>query len=208
MEKLTKGVLDEMTEHTMQESQDNTRKPLSVACQMFPGFRTHFDHQLERMVMEAWQFVVDMNRARDPRWISFIGNSGTGKTFISDMIHSYAYCNLEMSQHLSLINPVMKVFWPKLLSQLRDQDYWRVQDLSDCNFVFIDEVSVEHDPSGFAKDKLCEILSCRVNKWTVITSNLTLQKLAEIDARISSRMIRGKSVVVEVNTIDYALRKT
>jgi len=122
------------------------------------------------------------------------------------MVYRLAAGNEKLSRHPVLINGVAKAFWPKLLSELRNREYHRIDDLAEANFVFLDELSVEHDPSGFGRDKLCELLSRRIGKWTLITSNLTLQKLADIDTRISSRMIRDRSVVVEVTTTDFALR--
>ncbi len=155
------------------------------------------------MLVEACDFIDDEG---EPRWLSLIGNSGTGKTFLAEKVFQKMRGHPLLMEHRELINPVIKIFWPKLLSQLRDGDYYRIRDLADANFVFIDEIAVEHDPSGFGKDKLCELLSSRVKKWTILTSNLTLEKLSNIDTRISSRMIRGGSVVVETDAMDFYLR--
>jgi DNA replication protein DnaC len=173
----------------------------------FPEFKTLQDPVLKKMVQSAARFEIEFSALSDPRWLSFLGNSGTGKTMISKTLYGRAMGVERLTTHPQLICGVAKTFWPKLVSDLRAQKYWLLDDLVDANFVFIDEIAVEHDPSGFAKDKLCELLSRRVGKWTLITSNLNLEKLSEIDARISSRMIRGKSVVCECDTTDYFLRR-
>lgn len=197
--------LTETAEHTTKERLPFIER-LRSAESHFPDFQHFGDEDLQRMMVEATEFRCELFDQGKPRWLSLIGNSGTGKTFLAEKVFRSASCTPGLTAHRELINPVMKVFWPKLLSQLRDGDYYRIRDLSDANFVFIDEIAVEHDPSGFGKDKLCELLSSRVNKWTVLTSNLTLEKLAQIDTRISSRMIRGGSVVVETNAMDFFLR--
>lgn len=179
-------------------------------------FQTLNDPILELAVIEAESFACDMvSSGRKeacivPRWLSLLGISGTGKTLLAGEVYKWAkacqWINKINHRQGGLIDTVRKVFWPKLLTKLRNQEYWLLDELAECNFVFLDEIAVEHDPSGFAKDKLCELLSRRVRGWTVLTSNLTLGKLAELDARIPSRMIRDGSVAVEMQTQDYSLR--
>lgn len=122
------------------------------------------------------------------------------------MLYRRARSYPHIAFHPKLTSGAHFAFWPKLLTQLRDGKYWIVEDLADANLVFLDELVTEHDPSGFAKDKLCELLSRRIGKWTIITSNLTLSKLSELDTRISSRMIRGGSRTIEVDALDFSLR--
>jgi DNA replication protein DnaC len=61
---------------------------------------------------------------------------------------------------------------------------------------------------GVGVDKLCQILSKREKKWTVVTANLSLAEIAkQMDSRISSRLLRNNSYVVEVNAEDYEIRR-
>ena len=192
---------------------------------MFQTFKTFHDPVLEGMLGEAELFVSELPwkkrpaflatmmggpcedaRSIVPRWLSFLGQSGTGKTFLSQLIFEQAARVTALKASALVLSPIRKFFWPRLLSRLRDGEYWLVRELADCNFVFLDELSLEHDPSGFGADKLCEILSCRVGKWTLLTSNLSMEKLGDVDGRISSRLRRGGSVVVEVETVDFNLR--
>lgn len=153
-------------------------------------------------------FLLAMQENRNPRWLSFVGTSGTGKTYLAEQIFQWAKKQRHMMQHPNLCCPVLKRFWPKLLKDLRDGQYWLIDDLAEANFLFLDEVVIEHDPTGFAKDKLAELLSRRCGHWTVITSNLDMERIHSLDGRIASRMIRGGSEVAEVNTIDFAMRDT
>lgn len=176
----------------------------------FPAFQTLNDTVLESMVVAAEEFAGKFDDSKyqfKPCWLSFVGTSGTGKTFLSESIYAVAkkMCP-HLTIHRELVSGVYKYFWPRLVTKLREGEYWIVEDLAMANFVFLDEIAVEHDPSGFAKDKLCELLSRRVGKWTLLTSNLSLEKLGEMDARIPSRMIRDGSVVVDCSTQDYSLR--
>ncbi len=158
------------------------------------------------MLGAATDFLVDMESQQNARWLSYCGESGTGKTFLAKKIRTSATRMTHMMDHPTLIYSIQFLFWPDLLSRLRDGEFWRMDDISEANLVILDEIAIDHDPSGFAADKLCQILSRRVGKWTLLTSNWTLSKIQEMDPRISSRMVRDKSVVVACDTVDYATR--
>jgi len=159
------------------------------------------------MLDSSASFCAELNAGLRPRWLSFIGDSGTGKTFISEAICNYAKTIPTLMFHHTLKCGVIKEFWPKLLSKLRDGEYWRVNDLREANFLFLDEIVIEHDPSGFAKDKLYEVLSSRCGKWTVLTTNMRHESISHMDQRIMSRMTRDGSAVIACNTMDYSLRR-
>lgn len=83
-----------------------------------------------------------------------------------------------------------------------------MSELASERFVVFDELGADRDPSGHIRDCLARTLCSRVGKWTIITSNKTLEQIgADIDTRIASRMIRDGSEVVEVELTDYSLRK-
>src|SRR6266576_3573310 len=102
-------------------------------AQLFPQFDLLNDPVLARMVDDAAQFAAEFraNPESSPRWLSCLGGSGTGKTFLAGMLWNYAHATHELRTHHSLLCGVVKVFWPKLLSQLREQKYWLVEDLAD-----------------------------------------------------------------------------
>jgi len=98
--------------------------------------------------------------------------------------------------------------WRNCCSSFRSGSYGLIEDLCNEWFVILDDVGSERDPTGFIASALDQILNARQRKWTLITTNLSLREIAEIDTRISSRMLRNGSVVVETKTIDYALRSS
>ena len=184
-----------------------TPRALSILLsEPLQAFETLEDPILEKMKHEAQEFLIDISAKQKPRWLSYCGISGTGKTFLAKRIRTAANRIPHMINHDKLLNPVMFQFWPDLLGHLRYQEFWRMDDIAEANLVVFDEIAIDHDPSGFAADKLCQMLSRRVGKWTLITSNWTLSRIQEIDPRIASRMVRDKSVVVGCDTVDYATR--
>lgn len=159
------------------------------------------------MLAQAEKFCRDMaDPDCRPRWISFLGRSGTGKTFLADLIYQIAALDRRLVKHRNLCCGVIASTWKSLYKKLLDRQYWLMEEYEMANFVFLDEIVCDHDPSGFAKDKLSELICSRVNKWTLITSNLDLAAIEKLDARISSRLIRDGNVIVTCNTKDFASR--
>lgn len=73
-------------------------------------------------------------------------------------------------------------------------------------FLVLDEVGAERDNTGFASEQLATLLGCRVGRWTIITSNMTLEQFRAIDGRIFSRLFRDNGTVVEVDAKDFGMR--
>lgn len=98
-------------------------------------------------------------------------------------------------------------YWPHIADRMKSGAWHAANDIIEPEMCVIDDVGAEHDPSKAITSALCRVIEQRLKKWTVITSNLTLAQIGEkLDTRISSRMIRGRSVVVELNTTDFNLR--
>lgn len=170
------------------------------------NFQTHNDPELIGMLNAATEFTAAMKLRTNPHWLSLVGKSGTGKTHLAKGLRAYAEFS-QLRNHPTLTNGVRFVYWPKALDAIRGGDYGLADTIAQLNFVVLDDIGAERDPSGFAADKLSRILGERANKWTVITSNLSLAEIGErIDVRVVSRLIRGSNVVVESNAMDYALR--
>lgn len=178
--------------------------PISTRMPTLNSFQTHGDPVLTKMRERAEAFVGAMMDKAAPHWISFCGGSGTGKTFLSRLIMQSAPAS--MTTHRELRNGVMFFSWPHMLCELRAGKYFKEDDFADANLAVMDDIGATRDPSGFAADTLYRCLNRRGSKWTVITSNLTLPMLGDIDIRISSRMIRDRNVCVSSATLDYALR--
>lgn len=72
--------------------------------------------------------------------------------------------------------------------------------------VDLDDNGAERDTTGFASEQLNTLLGCRADKWTILTSNLSLSQLGDIDPRIADRMIRSPNIIVQLSTISHSLR--
>lgn len=97
--------------------------------------------------------------------------------------------------------------WRAQVENFQKGIYSEIEDMCDFDFLVLDDIGSEHDPSGIGKAKLDRILNARLGKTTVITSNLLLDQIqAKIDARVSSRLIRNDSTVVELIVDDFNLR--
>ena len=60
--------------------------------------------------------------------------------------------------------------------------------------------------TDFINSKLQQLLNKRLNKWTVITSNLSLNDFSHKDERIASRLVRGGNQVIQIDATDYYLK--
>ena len=145
------------------------------------------------------------------RWLTFLGTSGAGKTFLANIIwwqaHGSSY--VEPGTAADLYRHTHFEHWPKFVRDCKSGRFnisLAVDSLVKPAFVVIDEIAASNDPSGFVADLLCQVASGRVNKPTVFTGNVTLDTIERMDVRIASRMVRDSNEVIEVSTIDYALR--
>jgi len=167
-------------------------------------FQTFNEPQLESMLNEAARFDREATENKAPRWLSFCGPSGIGKTHVATQL----FKSLEplFHDHPSLLSGAKKIIWPRLLPRLRDGDYWLIDDIRDAHLVLLDDFGTER-PTEFALEKLYEIIEARTRKWTILTCNLSLAQIAELmDTRIASRLLRDGSKVLDIAVQDFNLR--
>ena len=180
-------------------------------------FKTLGDPQLEHMKREAASFLDDMLCGREPRWISFLGTSGAGKTMLAKLISS-AYrekYHLQIDWKTSDTKRLNRfrggfINWGKAINErMLRGDYDFLDDLKSFSFFAIDDIASEYDKHrALSASKLYDVFESRLKKWTVITANLSLDQIGNVlDARIASRMIRGNSTVVDVSVTDFNLRR-
>lgn len=140
------------------------------------------------------------------------GENGTGKTHCAKRVHKWVGCTGHGKQFIRYENEVSHIKsaywnWPALLDALKSGEWHLVEDLIEVDVLIIDELGGGHDPSFVGVDKLCQILSARENKWTLITTNITPDNWeTKFDRRVASRMVRN-SVIVDLSGVpDYATR--
>ncbi len=63
------------------------------------------------------------------------------------------------------------------------------------------------DPTNYVAEAVATLAEMRLNRWTMLATNLSLEEIAErMDARISSRIVRHNHKLVSIAAGDYALR--
>jgi len=150
------------------------------------------------------EWLAAFDAKESPRWLSLLGMSGTGKTHCALRLWKYASqrANFSRTDYFP-----KRFFWPDFVDELRSGNaYEQFNDLKKWPVLFLDDIGAERDASGFAAEKLNTLLGCRMDKWTLLTSNKDFDALAAIDGRISSRLIRDKNICVGIKTKDFSER--
>ena len=180
------------------------------------AFETFGEPKLQEMITAAGCFLnaVAAHGSLSGRWLTLTGRSGTGKTHLASKI---AKIVKRRRVDERIITPSRWTFfrartlkWGSFVDALMAGEWGIVRELSEVDFLFLDEIGDEAvGTREIAFSKFGRVCDARLGKWTVFTSNLGLEHIAKIDARISSRMLRQGNVVVDVggNVSDYALRR-
>lgn len=157
---------------------------------------------VREMHREAQWFLNDLAHrqgryAMQPRWLVLCGQCGCGKSHLAWEIRNVAQSVLGFTERTAQ-------FWKcsRYAERLRN-GYWDFQNhLVRLPLLVLDDVGAEYG-SEVLRGKLFDLLDNRLDKWTVITTNLSAGEVAErLDARIASRLRRGNNVLVEVREAD------
>jgi len=140
-------------------------------------------------------FLRHDHRAR--YWLSLVGPCGIGKTHLAKAV-------ARTHRHITGKDGRF-IRWIDALNYMRDGHHSYAVELAREHLLVIDDIGAEHG-SEYGTQKLLEILEKRLGRWTFITSNLTMDRFAELDKRIASRMVRDHNKVIAVDATDYALR--
>jgi DNA replication protein DnaC len=170
--------------------------------------------QLALMLSAAAIFLRAVKAGKNPFWLTLLGSSGAGKTYLARKIWRWYRSSTLFRSRMDedtgdIIFPGSWINWPSIAGELLgNEGYGILSDLQNEKLIVLDEIGADRDPSGHTRDCLARLLSARVGKWTIITSNKTLGDIQrDIDARISSRIIRDGSLVVDVDVPDFHLRR-
>ncbi len=171
---------------------------------------------------EAVSFIDDLFNAREPRWLSLLGNSGVGKTMLAKRIwhlfRDHRHTNIDwvrskQTEAEGRQGRIMRwrggfINWGKAVNRMLEGDYEFLEDLRTYDFFVLDDVVSEYQKMReLSAAKLYDVLESRLGKWTVITANVFLNQVSQsLDQRIASRMLRNNSTVVEVDVPDFNLR--
>ena len=195
---LLHSALTEIKEPSTKASPMNTEawaRWLDVDMRGLPSIRS--------MVTACASFLVAFRGNQTPRWITLMGKTGVGKTHCARRVWDYAQRNANWSR--SAYSPRL-VYWPRFVSSLRaGTAFDLLRDMMVWPVLFIDDIGAERDASGFATEQLNTLLGCRSDRWTILTSNLSLEMIAQVEPRIADRIIRAPNLFVEVDAPSYAL---
>lgn len=174
-------------------------------------FKTFGDPELVRLLDASQKWLEGHSRGIEPRWCSLLGKSGTGKTFLAKQCHKkIKQLGLDCYPHkvtgITQQRSMLWFYWPKFVRRLRGGEFTLVDAAVDADILFIDDLGSEYR-TDYIIGALTEICDQRLNKWTFVTSNLTLDGIAEqVDPRVTSRMLRGDNTVAETSALDFVLR--
>lgn len=147
---------------------------------------------------EAARFCDDVLSNRPPRWLSILGPSGIGKTFINRQICRRLGDWWKVTTETGRRRPWIAEIVPA--SDLGD--YKASRDYAKADLVFVEDIgagSGEKGPGAVTRSRIAELLQLRSGKWTLLDANLYRAEVAElIDPRIASRLKRDGSVLIEL----------
>ena len=227
--KTLKTAITETLERTTKDPEATTQKayfePWGIdSFAKWAKFDSLNDSELEKLLTASNEFARDLNAVAAPRWLTMLGNSGVGKTMLAKRLHYFAnQCGQVIFDRAvsgqrdcgNIFNRVRFFSWPEIVKGMYRGEYGILDDIKTDWFVVLDEIGATRggqsqkakDQENFITQNLFEILNARLGKWTVLTGNVTIDKINAWDTRIASRLIRGGNVVVSVQTKDYALRR-
>lgn len=157
------------------------------------------------MVLACARFCLRTGQGGVPSWLTLLGATGTGKTHCADVVwrkRRRAFDESGMHWHPT------KIYWPALVLDLRaGEAYQKVRDMARWPLLYLDDICAERDTTGFAAEQLCTLLGQRASRWTILTSNRTVEQIAQLDVRLADRIVREPgNELVEVKTVSYAMR--
>lgn len=164
-------------------------------------FRMEITHpEIDVMLTEAREFLCAWAHRDRPRWLTLLGPSGTGKTHIACRIADY-WATVHGSR-----NGTLSQHWPSLyLGMVQVKSYASVTRWNDVPRLVMDEITTGSRADFVDENKAlqaallprAEVLGRRP-RWTVLTSNMSLDEIAsQVDARLASRM-HGENHLVEI----------
>lgn len=151
-------------------------------------------------------------RASDGRLLVLVGNPGCGKTHAAKRAANWARgesfsCFSERFWN----HPPSTTFvaWPAMIQNaIRSKEFGCLEDLGTYDFLALDDIGAENDDFKTATDKLCQVLSKRADKFTIITTNIAPAEWpTRFDLRVADRLFRN-SVIQDLTVVpSYAIWK-
>lgn len=139
-----------------------------------------------------------------------VGNSGCGKTHTAKRLYrwaiAHAFLAFDCQNWRDGIPSVSFVSWAEVTEGYYAGQFEITGEIIAADLLFIDDLGAERDPKILATDKLCQVLSRREKKFTVVTTNIQPDRwVIKWDERIGDRLLRNTRVVDLSSAPSYAV---
>ena len=164
---------------------------------IFPEYdwKPHADYI--SIAKEATWFYDDIRKAKNKRWVTILGQSGTGKSEWGKRIIKKLVDEGYQAQRWD---------WSNVCEYFQKGDYGILEHLRLMPILVIDEIGKSTWNVG--NEKLSHLLEQRLGKWTFCISNRSRRDIADnIDTRIASRLQRDENRLLELSNDcpDYSI---
>jgi DNA replication protein DnaC len=168
-----------------------------------------------------------MERGEEPYWLTLSGVNGCGKTMLMRQV-------FEEAKRVNPGNPANNPIWPPdwkqftkgtntytasrpyclsltegdVARKMRGGQHDFIESIRGDYFIALDELGVARDPTNYVADVMAALAEARLGRWTMFATNLSLNEIGDrMDARITSRMVRDRNLLITIEARDYALRR-
>lgn len=219
--------------HPKPESIEKSKRWLAASGWQLLGVETPSETAaLEKSFHQTAEWFASLLEGLEPRWLVFVGISGTGKTMLTKRIVRYiedygralysrtvgrflADDNIRRAYSMAQQGPVF-IPWRTLLKdkglrELAGKDWFcaidELKSETGRRVIINEEEGVQPEP--WETRDCGNLFDDMGRRWRIVTMNLTRRQLATFwDVRIASRLTRDDNMLVDLSEVtDFQLRK-